>query len=32
MMNRVVEEDVYDFFESNDVIDCLIDKSNTILV
>lgn len=32
MMNRVVEEDVYDFSESNDVIDYLIDKSNTILV
>lgn len=31
-MNRVVEEDVYDFSESNDVIDYLIDKSNTILV
>lgn len=32
MMNRLVEEDVYDFSESNDVIDYLIDKSNTILV
>ena len=31
-MNRLVEEDVYDFSESNDVIDYLIDKSNTILV
>lgn len=31
-MNLVVEKDVYDFSESNDVIDYLIDKSNTILV
>jgi len=32
MMNRVVEEDVYDFSEINDVINYLIGKSNTILV
>lgn len=31
-MNRVVEEDVYDFSEINDVINYLIGKSNTILV
>lgn len=32
MMNRVVEEDVYDFSEINDVINYLIGKSNTILI